>query len=301
MHLYPHSNLEVQPTPIVTLTDSDTGNRIHVKLESHNPTGSIKDRVFNYVIKRMAREGRIKTGDTLVISSSGNAAISLATFATAYGFRSKVFMPSSTSSERRQIMNVLRIPAYYIEGGMKATIEAAQKEAGKPTHHYIDQFFDPIFLGAHQDTADEISSQLQHLDYLVSGVGTGVTINALGHKLQAYFPALKIVAYEPDEAKSLSAGIYGPHSLEGVGPNFNPTNFHRSDVEDIFPITKKEAYDMALDLAAHGYNFGITTAAAIAAAGRIKKTDQDILIVNYDNNSKYIKVLEQYVKENKTD
>lgn len=288
--------LEVFPTPIRTLYDEETGNRIHVKLESMNPSGSIKDRVFNYVLKKMESEGRIKIGDTLIIASSGNAAISLATFAKSFGYHTKVFMPSSTSLERRQIMNVMQVPSYYVEGGMKNTIERAKREALLERHHYIDQFFDPTFLGAHQDTADEIASSLTDIDYFICGVGTGVTINALGRKLKAKFPDLKIVAFEPDEARSLSISQYGPHGLEGVGPNFEPINFHKDEVEKIIPITKDEAYTMAIRLAKNGYNYGITTASGLVAAQKLKIQNKDILIINYDSNSKYIKVLEEYAK-----
>lgn len=289
-------SLKLKKTPLNIMKDS-SGNTIYIKEESKNPSGSIKDRVFLYVLNKLTREGLYKKGDTLVIASSGNAAISLATFAPYFFLNTKVFMPSSTSSERRTIMNVMGIESYYIEGGMQNTITAAKKEALKDHHHYIDQFFDPTFLEAHEDTAAEIFSEISDLDYFVTGVGTGVTFNALGRRLKEHYPDLKIITYEPDESPSLSEGVFKPHSLEGVGPNFYPTNFIKERAEKIIRIDKTEAYDLAIKLIRLGYNYGITTAASLASILKSDLSNKKILIVNYDSSAKYLEVLNHYVQE----
>lgn len=287
---------ELRKTPITTLQDQNE-NTVYIKEESKNPSGSIKDRVFLYVLKKMTQNQTYKKGDTLVIASSGNAAISLATFAPYFSLQTKVFMPSSTSAERRTIMNVMGIESYYIEGGMGRTVEAAKKEANKDHHHYIDQFFDPLFLEAHEDTANEIFNEIEDLDYFITGVGTGVTFNALGRRLRAHYPHLKIIAYEPAESPSLSESIFKAHSLEGVGPNFYPTNFVKELSDQIVRIQKGEAYDLAVELFQSGYSYGITTAASLAAIGKLDISQRKILVVNYDSAAKYLEVLNRYVQE----
>ena len=290
------SEFKINKTPIAEFIDKNN-NHLFVKEESKNPSGSIKDRVFLYGLKKLLSDGKIESGYTLEIASSGNAAISLATIAPFFGLKVKVYMPSSTSSERRTIMNVMQIEAHYIEGGMTKTIEEAKKEAEKPNNFYFDQFFDPIFLGAHEDTAKEISEELSNIDYIVSGVGTGITINALSSKLKKYYPNLKIIAYEPDEAHFLSEHQFGPHSLEGVGPNFYPPNVQGVNIEKIVSITKNEAYDMAIELFKHGHDYGITTAANIVAATKSGLANKNILVINYDSIQKYLNVLNNYVTE----
>ena len=268
------SEFKINKTPIAEFIDKNN-NHLFVKEESKNPSGSIKDRVFLYGLKKLLSDGKIEPGYTLEIASSGNAA----------------------SSERRTIMNVMQIEAHYIEGGMTKTIEEAKKEAEKPNNFYFDQFFDPIFLGAHEDTAKEISEELSNIDYIVSGVGTGITINALSSKLKKYYPNLKIIAYEPDEAHFLSEHQFGPHSLEGVGPNFYPPNVQGINIEKIVSITKNEAYDMAIELFKHGHDYGITTAANIVAATKSGLANKNILVINYDSIQKYLNVLNKYVTE----
>lgn len=279
--------------------DLDDGNTLFLKMENQNPSGSIKDRVFQKVIDYYEQAGRLFPPMRLTIASSGNAAISLAVLGAARGYHVSCYMPVTTSKERRTILTHLGAETYYVEGGMTAAQAEAQKAGTQKDSFFIDQFNDPHMLMAHDDTAAEIRDRLDHVDAFVTGVGSGVTLRALGSKLRNYYPQLEIIAFEPAEARALSHAEYKSHGLEGVGPNFPTPNFLAFMPDRILAVSKKEAYDQTLRLNQRGLLVGITTAAAIVAAAKAGLKNSTVVAVCYDGYDKYLEVLSQYEKEQK--
>lgn len=291
-------------TPIYKLYDGKNNNTILVKMEGFEPSGSIKDRVFKFALRTYEESGEIHKGMTLNIASSGNAAISLATLAIPNGYKVNAYMPSSTSQERRDILNLLGVKCVYVENGMQNAINKAKEDAANDANaYYVDQFFDDRLYLAHVDTVKEVVEQLKNqfnvtkLDAFVSGVGTGVTLKGFSTELRKVYPDIKILAFEPNAARALSKKEFKPHSFEGVGPNFETNNFATTKVDEIMALDKEPVFDFVLDLIAkYGLHVGITSACNIYAAFNCGLKDSTILCVSYDNYDKYIKVLTDYKK-----
>lgn len=285
----------VGKTPLFPL-GLENRNKLYLKMENFAPSGSIKDRVFKTALDHYEKAGVLHPGMTLTIASSGNAAISLVVLGRNRGYRVDCYMPTSTSSERRHILTLLGAGTYYVDGGMQACQTAAKKAGAEPGSFFVDQFSDPVMLQAHEDTAAEIAAELPALDVFVTGVGSGVTLRALGTRLKKIYPGLKTLAFEPEEAPGLSKGIFGPHGLEGVGPNFPSPNYVQNPADRVVQVSKNEAYTKALSLIRRGLLVGITTASAVVAAEKSGLTDSVMLAVCYDGYEKYLEVLGSYEK-----
>jgi cysteine synthase B len=213
-------------TPLVGLPrlSPRPGVRLWAKLEGHNPTGSVKDRVAKAMVEDAEKSGVLTPGATLLEPSSGNTGIALAVVARVRGYRLVVVLPENTSLERRQLLElygaeVVLSPA---DQGSNGAIERAKRLAAEhPDWVMLYQYGNPANAQAHYETTGpEIWRDLPEVTHFVAGLGTTGTLMGVGRYLHERNPAVKVVAAEPEYGDL----VYGLRNLdEGfVPPIFDP-------------------------------------------------------------------------------
>jgi cysteine synthase A len=286
-------------TPLVQINKLGSGKAtILVKLESKNPTGSVKDRIALSMIRAAEKEGLI-TKDTLVIEpTSGNTGIGLAFICAARGHRLMLTMPESMSIERRKILKIfgaelILTPA---EKGMAGAIAKAEElVAQNPNSFMPQQFKNPANPQIHRETtAQEIWNDTDgRLDILVAGVGTGGTLTGCGEFLKSRNENLKVVAVEPKDSPVLSGGKPGPHKIQGIGAGFVPDVLNVDIIDEVIQAANEDALETARQLASkEGILSGISGGANVWAAVQLshRRENEGKVIVTFicDTGERYI-------------
>src|SRR3982750_3966259 len=188
-------------TPLVELRrlSPKPGVRIWAKMESFNPTGSVKDRVARALIEDAEEAGAIRPGQTILEPTSGNTGISLAMICSRKGYPLRVVMPENVTPERPQLLKMYGADIVYSEGakGSNGAVELALDMAGKDASYYMPyQYGNQANPRAHYDgTAPEILEELDEISAFVAGLGTGGTLMGTGRRLREELgDAVKIVA-----------------------------------------------------------------------------------------------------------
>ena len=150
----------ITKTPIDTIDFQE--NTVYIKNESKNLSGSIKDRVFNYLIRKLFQTQKIYENQIITLASSGNAAISLVMLCNIYNLKPIIFLPSSTTIERIEILKNLSGDYFLIDGNMEACNKCAEEFAKRNNGYFIDQFNDKELLNAHEDTFFEIINEIKN-------------------------------------------------------------------------------------------------------------------------------------------
>jgi len=253
--------------------------RVLVKLESHNPTGSMKDRMALSVVDRAAASGRLRPGGTLVEYTGGSTGSSLAFVCAARGYAITLVTSDAFSQEKRDHMRALGAHVVEIrsEDGrttralIEAMIEKAAELSTSPGAFYADQFHNPDAAAGYASLADEAWEQSgERIDAFVQSVGTAQCIKGVSGVLRARNPGIATVAVEPAESPVLSGGAPGAHKIEGVGPGFIPPLWHPQMAEEVLAVSTAEAKAMCRRLAREEALFGGTsTGANVGAALRV--------------------------------
>lgn len=285
-------------TPMIRLTYKleDKINYVYTKLESYNPTGSIKDRVAYYMLTKAMQRGKLKENMPIVEATSGNTGISLAAFGAYFHNPVYIFMPDWASEERVRLMknygaNVTLISRE--EGGFGRCIEEARKFAQENNGFLTDQFSNTDNLLAHYETTgEEIIDQLpEKVSAFISGVGTGGTLIGIGKRLKKYDNNIEIVAMEPDKMPLISQNkIISNHKIEGIGDDFIPDLFDRDLVDDVIVVNDEDAVNMSRKLAKElGLGVGISSGANLIASIIYQKdVNNPVVTVFADDNKKYL-------------
>src|SRR6187402_101713 len=174
--------------------------RIYAKLEGHNPTGSVKDRVARSMIEAAEAEGAIEPGQTILEPTSGNTGIALAMICRRKGYPLKVVMPDNVTEERTELLRMYGAEIVYSEGakGSNGAVEVALEMAEEPGYYMPYQYGNEANPRAHYEgTAVEILEELDEVTAFVAGLGTGGTLMGNGRRLKEENPDTKIVAAEP--------------------------------------------------------------------------------------------------------
>lgn len=272
---------------------------IWIKLEKQNPGGSIKDRIALAMIEDAERHGILKKGSIIIEPTSGNTGIGLALAAAVKGYEIILVMPESFSVERRKLMAVYgaKLELTPRERGMNGAIERALELTQTTPHSWIpSQFENPSNAEIHRKTtAQEILNDFpEGFDYFISGVGTGGHLSGVGEILKSRFPKLKVFAVEPEIAPFISKRQFGPHPIQGIGPNFIPKNLNESVLDGIISVSKDDAFLYAQRVVREeGLFAGISTGASLAAiAKKLHEFPKGsrILTFNYDTGERYLSV-----------
>ena len=208
-------------TPLVELKrmSPKPGVRIWAKLESHNPTGSVKDRVARAMIEDAEERGVIRPGQTILEPTSGNTGISLAMICRRKGYALKVVMPDNVTPERTQLLEMYGAEIVYSEGpkGSNGAVEVALELAQQPGFFMPYQYGNEANPLAHYNgTAVEILEELDSVAAFVGGLGTGGTLMGNGRRFKEHDPDTLVVAAEPMQGelvqglRSLDDGFIPP-------------------------------------------------------------------------------------------
>ena len=253
--------------------------RVLVKLESHNPTGSMKDRMALAVIEGAAATGRLAPSGMVVEYSGGSTGTSLAFVCAALGYAITIVTSDAFSQEKRSHMRALGATVVEIpsEGGkttrrlIENMIAAAAELSTVPGRFYADQFNNPDAAAGYAPMAEELWEQSGgRLDAFVQSVGTAQCIKGAATALRKRHPAIRIVAVEPAESPVLGGGEAGAHKIEGVGPGFVPPAWSANLADEILQVSTADAMAMARRLAREEGLFGGTSAGAnVVAALRV--------------------------------
>ncbi|KLO25138.1 cysteine synthase A [Marinitoga sp. 1155] len=285
-------------TPIIMLSKIVKPNKIFVKLEKNNITGSVKDRAAYFMIRKAEVDGALKK-KIIVEPTSGNTGIALAAIGKSRGYTVILTMPESMSVERRKILEkygaeLILTPA---DKGMKGSIEKALEIVKERDAFMPNQFENPANVLAHElTTGPEILKQMDfNLDIFVAGVGTGGTITGVGKVLKKFFKdKIKIVAVEPENSAVISGKKPGKHKIQGIGAGFIPKNLDVTILDEVITIKDEEAFEMQDILAKkEGLFVGISAAANILAAIKLtqKYPEKKIVTIAPDSGDKYLSLI----------
>ena len=295
-------------TPMIKLNAFDTGPcELYVKLENHNPGGSIKDRIGLSIIEEAEKSGVLKPGGTIIEATAGNTGIGLALVAAIKGYKLILVIPDKMSREK----------ILHLEGlGAEVKITRSDVAEGHPEYYqdvarklaseikgsfFADQFSNPANPLAHRtSTAPEIWEQMEgKLDAFVAGVGSGGTVTGLAEFFKEKNSDLQMVVADPEGsivADAVTKGNYkydgGSWLVEGIGEDFIPTNLNLDLVDDAVTVTDKEAFEVLQQLLKEeGILAGSSTGTLICGAIKwCQKQDSPKKVATFvcDTGNKYL-------------
>jgi cysteine synthase len=255
---------------------------IVVKLESMNPSSSVKDRIGVHMINAAEKSGKIEPNKTTIVEpTSGNTGIALAMAAAAKGYKLILTMPESMSLERRAMLKAYgaKLELTPASAGIKGAIEKAEELVASITHAYMpQQFQNPANPEIHRlTTAEEIWQDTDgQVDILIAGVGTGGTITGVAEVIKQRKSGFKAIAVEPTDSAVMSGKNPGGHKIQGIGAGFLPEVLNMELIDEIVAVSNEEAFEYSRRLAREeGLLSGISSGAAIAAAIQVGKRQEN--------------------------
>lgn len=286
-------------TPLVHINKLGSGKAtILAKLESRNPTGSVKDRIAMSMIEAAEEQGLIKDSTVVIEPTSGNTGIGLAFICAAKGHRLILTMPESMSVERRKLLKLFGAELVLTpsEKGMAGAVEKAEELVRQNSNAYMpQQFKNPANPQIHRETtAMEIWDDADgNIDILVAAVGTGGTLTGCGEALKEKNKNLKVVAVEPADSPVLSGGKPGPHKIQGIGAGFIPDVLNVDIIDEIIQVTNENAFETARQLALKegilsGISAGANIWSAIHLSNRAENEGKVIVTFICDTGERYI-------------
>ena len=299
------NSLSIGNTPLVRLNRVTTGN-VFAKIESRNPSASVKCRIGANMIWQAEEDGILKEGIEIVEPTSGNTGIALAFVAAARGYKLTLTMPNTMSLERRKLLKALGANLVLTDGakGMKGAIDKATeiRDANPETTILLQQFENPANPAIHEKTTGpEIWEATDgQVDVLVSGVGTGGTITGTSRYIKLNKgKELLSVAVEPTnspvitQAKAGEALTPGPHKIQGIGAGFIPGNLDLEMVDRVEQVSNEDSIEMAQRLMKEeGILAGISSGAAVVAAARLAElpefADKNIVVILPSSGERYL-------------
>ena len=294
-------------TPIIEVTRIDRGPcRLFLKLESANPSGSVKDRPARAMIEAAEADGRLKPGGTIVEATAGNTGLGLALVGGRKGYRTMLVVPDKMAREK-----VLHAKA------MGAEVISTRSDVGKghpdyyqdlaeaitqrtPGAIYINQFANPANPRAHEaTTGPEILRQLEgQVDAIVVGVGSGGTLTGIGRFMRQASPKTAMILADPEGSvlapyiETGRMGVAGSWAVEGIGEDFVPPNADLSLVGKAYAIPDAESFAMARELLrAEGVLAGSSSGTLLAAAlryCRAQDAPKRVVSLVCDSGAKYL-------------
>ena len=278
------------------------GSRILLKLESENPTGSMKDRMALAMIEVAEADGRLAADGSVVEYTGGSTGVSLSLVCAVKGYPLHIVTSDAFSKEKLDHMRILGAKLQIVHsesGGMtekltRDMIEAARVITEKTGGFWTDQLNNKDQIAAYHKMADEIWTQTGgQIDGFVQMVGTGASLRGTGEALRRHNKQVRVVAVEPSESPVLSGGRPGSHKIDGVGAGFVVPLWQESIADQIEQVSTEEAMAMAIRLAREeGLFAGTSTGGNVIAALRLAEQlgpDATVVTVMCDTGMKYLK------------
>jgi cystathionine beta-synthase len=301
-------------TPIVKLTKFDiNGCELFVKLESQNPSGSIKDRIALAMIEDAEARGVLRPGGTIIEATAGNTGLGLALVAALKRYKLLLVIPDKMSQEKVRQVRALGAevvitrsdvgrghPAYYQDVAERLTKET-------PGAFYVNQFGNPANPRAHEEsTGPEMWEQMNYsIDAVVCGVGSGGTMTGLGRFFARVSPTTEMVLGDPVGSildHYIKTGEVlkesGSWLVEGMGEDFIPPVSDLSYVRKSYAISDGESFEIARELLRReGILAGTSTGLLVAAALKYCKeqtTPKRVITFVCDSGSRYLTKIFDY-------
>ena len=253
--------------------------RVVAKLESANPTGSMKDRMARAMVESAAASGRLPPGGTVVEYTAGTTGISIAFVCAALGYETHFVFSDAFSDEKRHTMRAFgaEITDVPSDGGkiterlIKAMIAKAGEISRRPGHWWCDQLNNRDGEAGYSPLGDELWRQSGgRVDVFVHAVSTAHSIHGTAQALRRHDARVRVAAVEPAESAVLSGKPSGSHKLEGIGIGFVPPLWKPQEVDEILTVSTEEAKAMARRLARDEAIFaGTSTGANVVASLRV--------------------------------
>ena len=283
--------------PVVELRHvNHTGCRILAKLESFNPSGSIKDVMAFYMTCRAESKGLLKKGSKIIEVTTGNTGISFAMISALKGYEFTAVMPENMSVERRKMMEAFgaRIVLTPAEEDINGAIRKYEELVkANPDAWLPDQFGNPDNVAAHYEiTGRNILEQVKDkIDVFVAGAGTGGTLMGVAKALREVNPKVRIAAVEPYESAVMSGNKPGRHEIQGIGEGFIPPLVCMDKIDEAVAVKGQDAMQMMKRLTREeGLLVGISSGANVIAALRVaeKAAGATIVTVLPDRGERYL-------------
>ena len=263
--------------------------RLFAKLESDNPTGSVKDRIARRMVERGEAEGALRPGMTILESTSGNTGIALAMIGRVKGYPVKLVMPDNLTPERAELLHVYGAEIVYSPGeqGSNGAVHMAQRivAADPGRYFYPYQYGNAANPEAHyQTTGPEIIADLPEITHFVGGLGTGGTLMGVGRRLREHNPAIQIVAAEPLPGEL----VQGLRSLED---GFVPPILDTSKLDRRILVSNRDSVvGMRLLAEREGIFAGVSSGANLHVALRMARELEraNIVLLVCDGGWKYL-------------
>jgi cysteine synthase A len=290
-------------TPLVALRRlaPEESARVLVKLESANPTGSMKDRMARAMIEAAEADGRLTPGREVIEFTGGSTGTSLALVCAAKGYPLQIVTSDAFSIEKRNHMKALGATLTLVpsEGGritpglfvsMLALTKRLIAERGA---YWTDQFNNPDQSAGYHALADEVWAQTDgRVDAFVHVVGTSGSLTGTATRLRGHQMSIRVTAVEPSTSAVLSGGPPGAHRIEGTGTGRVPPHFERALVDDFESVSTEDAEAMARRLSREeaifaGTSSGANVAAALRVAARLGK-GKTVVTLAVDSGLKYV-------------
>ncbi|MFL5782407.1 MAG: PLP-dependent cysteine synthase family protein [Thermoleophilaceae bacterium] len=277
-------------TPLVELRrlSPKPGVRIYAKLESYNPTGSVKDRVAKAMIEDAESRGAIRPGQTILEPTSGNTGISLAMICSRRGYPLKVVMPDNVTEERTQLLRMYGAEIVYSPGdqGSNGAVAMALEMAAADSSYYMPyQYGNQANPLAHYNgTAVEILEELDEVTAFVGGLGTGGTLMGCARRFKEENPATSIVAAEPRQGELVQG-------LRSLDDGYIPPILDISLLDRKIMVSNRDAVVWTKRLLADegmfvGVSAGAVASIAVRVAGELD--DGNVVFVVPDDGWKYL-------------
>jgi cysteine synthase len=288
-------------TPLVSIDE------IYIKLEYLNPSGSVKDRIAQYILDKAEKQGLLKKGYTVIEASSGNTGIAFSRECALRGYKMVVVIPKGLSKERTQMMRAYGAEVVNVKKDCFTCAINETLKLGEKKRTFLPRQFDNVWnVEDHEKyLGNEIIKQMgnKKIDAFVAGVGTGGTVIGVGKALKKRFPGVKIFALEPDECHILASSgigsVYGKignnnvckhHGIEGIGDGIIPGIIERNKkiIDGIIEIKSRDAIKMCNKLAKRGYLVGPSSGANILGAFRLKNKYKNVVTLFPDRGDRYL-------------
>jgi cysteine synthase A len=275
---------------------------IYVKMESANPTGSMKDRMALSMVESAEKRGDLKPGGTVMDYTGGSTGSSLAMVCATKGYKAFFVSSDAFAEEKLQTMKAFGATLEIFPSENRAItaklidsmVKRAKELSIAPNHFWTDQFNNVDNRNAYHNMAREIINVLgNNIDEFIMGVGTGGCFSGNSEVLKKEIPNIRCIAIEPYHVRALSGGeISGRHKLEGIGAGFVPSICRLDLADEIIAVKDEDAMDMARKLARMEGIFGGTTSGANVWAAiqraRIIGAGKKIVTVIVDSGLKYL-------------
>ena len=287
-NIFEDNSTAIGKTPLVKL-NRVTGGNVFAKVESRNPSFSVKCRIGANMIWDAEKRGELTAGKEIVEPTSGNTGIALAFVAAARGYGITLTMPATMSLERRKLLSALGAKLELTDGakGMGGAIAKAQeiKDSDPEKFVLLGQFENPANPEIHEKTTGpEIWQDTDgNIDIFVAGVGTGGTITGVSRYIKNVAGKnITSVAVEPTDSPVITQKLAGeelkpgPHKIQGIGAGFIPGNLDLDIIDAVEQVSNEEAMEMAHKLMKEeGILAGISSGAAVVAAKRIAERPEN--------------------------